>query len=185
VTTDAGDEPPAIHAPAPERGARGVEPSSFSFRFGLGGGGGNEGIGGAMLVSSEIWLLPRWGVGLDGVTGGSTVLFDGPSESMVAGRLRVAHRLPLEHNLLLFALSGGVGQRKRSDHVQTPQCDGDICEEEPGRVPREQRWIAPSFGAEVGIFQSSGELEGGLVLRFDMTGEARVGVLAFTLGAGL
>jgi hypothetical protein len=178
-------DPPAIHAPAPERPCPDVATTAApsrsdagSFLIGVGLGGGNSGAGAALFGEIDAWTIPEFGMGAEVFYGGS--MGGSTGHSMLAARARLSARAPIEKGSLRLAFAGGFGGGWVSTATSASECTEeelrqDRCEDvtffvgsgSDGSATRTDG-MKPSFAGEL-AWVYRGHWDAGLALRADVT----------------
>lgn len=179
---------PAAEAPTHLEAA--PSPSTVTLRAGAGLGAGTNGLAGSVFAALDVWPWLRWGIGLEGSTGGSSsgsLAGDSRKGSLLAVRLRFAARLAVSRSAYFSgALAAGLANQSSSQQSAVPGCSGTF-ESDCSYVPVEaaplgdyrHEGTVPSGALEL-AFQGhlAGPLEIGLFLR----GEAGPEVAFVTFG---
>jgi len=174
-----------------------AEPSRFTLRVGAGFGAGNDGIAASLFGAADVWPWSRWGLGVEGSTGGSSsmALF-GPtrSSSLRAGRVRFAGRLRVANgSYFSAALALGLAERVTVRESEVDDgCDDfeEYCPgvgpEPPDTGPSPRTDATVPTGALELAFQGriAGPVELGLVLRGEVGPEAGLVTFGPLLGVG-
>jgi len=184
----ATDAPSHLEAPPP--------PSDVTLRAGTGLGAGTDGIAGSVFAALDVWPWSRWGLGLEGSTGGSSrgsLAGDSSKSSVRAVRLRFAGRLVLPSGAYFSgAIAAGVAHQVSAHHPVDPGCSPTFESDCSSYVPVapaplgdfEHEGTVPSGALEL-AFQGhlAGPMEIGLFLRGEFGSEALFVTAGPLLGA--